>query len=138
MAGYHLKEIPRGEIGHFSKVTEEFLEFCDALEQKSNIMALVELADLLGSIKLYLIKNGHGKEWENITSVDDSPAVDAEEVKRVFNILNQDISISNYKYFFNTLHCYLKNYHLELNDLIIMSDITERVFLNGHRISKTV
>ena len=136
MAGYHLKEIPRGEIGHFSKVNEEFLEFCDALEQKSHIMALIELADLVGSIKLYLIKNGYGKDWQHVISVDNSPAVDAEEVKRVFGLLNEHISLNDYKYFFNTLNCYLKNYLLGLNDLIIMSDITERVFINGHRVSK--
>lgn len=135
MAGYHIKDIPRGEIGHFSKVNEEFLEFCDALEQKSHIMALIELSDLVGSIKIYLINNGYSKEWDHVISVDDSPAVDANEVKKVFSLLNNNISLNDYKYFFNTLNCYLKNYYLGLNDLVIMANITERVFINGYRSS---
>jgi hypothetical protein len=32
---YHLVEIPKGEIGEFSKIKEEFLEFEDAHNQKN-------------------------------------------------------------------------------------------------------
>lgn len=53
MAGYHLKEIPKGTIGYPSKIKEEFLEFEDALNQNNPIMALVELSDLLGAIEIY-------------------------------------------------------------------------------------
>ena len=55
--GYHLREIPRGEIGEISKIKEELAELEDALEQKNKIMALVELSDLYGSIELFLKKH---------------------------------------------------------------------------------
>ena len=54
MAGYHLKEIEKGEYGQFSKVQEEFNELLDAREQKSSIMELVELSDLYGAIESYI------------------------------------------------------------------------------------
>lgn len=55
--GYHLKEIPRGQIGELSKVYEEILEALDAEAQGSSVMTLVELADLIGAVKAYLAKH---------------------------------------------------------------------------------
>ena len=52
--GYHLRPIERGEIGEISKISEELEELKEAMEQNARIMALVELADLIGAIKLYL------------------------------------------------------------------------------------
>lgn len=57
MAGYHLRDIKRGEIGELSKIEEELEELKDALEQESKIMALVELSDLYGAIELYIKKH---------------------------------------------------------------------------------
>jgi len=54
MSGYHLAHIPRGQLGEASKVLEETLEFIDAVDQGSKVMALVELADLVGAVRLYL------------------------------------------------------------------------------------
>ena len=54
MAGYHLKDIPRGEIGELSKIKEELLELEDAMEQSARIMALVELSDLYGAMECFL------------------------------------------------------------------------------------
>jgi NTP pyrophosphatase (non-canonical NTP hydrolase) len=51
--GYHLKKIPKGELGQASKITEEYLEFIDALEQGNTVMELLELSDLLGAIESY-------------------------------------------------------------------------------------
>lgn len=48
MAGYHTREIARGELGKVSKVREE-LE--DALEQGNRILALCEMADLYGALE---------------------------------------------------------------------------------------
>lgn len=50
--------IPRGVFGEPSKIQEEFLEFKDAIEQNNKIMALVELADLIGAIEGYVNKSG--------------------------------------------------------------------------------
>lgn len=55
--GYHLKQIKKGSIGEISKIQEEIDELQDAHNQQSKIMELVELSDLVGAIKLYLIKH---------------------------------------------------------------------------------
>jgi hypothetical protein len=54
---YHLKDIPRGEIGKGSKIYEEFLEFNDALLQNNKLMALQELSDVIGAIEMYIETN---------------------------------------------------------------------------------
>ena len=58
--GYHLARIPKGELGELSKLREELLELEDAIKQNSKIMALIELADLLGAIEWYLEKHHPG------------------------------------------------------------------------------
>ncbi len=57
MAGYHLKEIKKGEVGELSKIYEEVEEIKDAAEQGVDVMLLVELSDLVGAITLYLEKH---------------------------------------------------------------------------------
>ena len=54
--GYHLKKIPKGVLGEFSKIEEEFLELKDAKEQGDKILILCELSDLQGAIEEYLKK----------------------------------------------------------------------------------
>lgn len=56
MAGYHKSNIMKGSFGEVTKITEEYLEFIDAVEQESKVMQLVELSDLLGAIEEYLKK----------------------------------------------------------------------------------
>jgi hypothetical protein len=51
--GYHQTEIPKGELGKFSKIEEEFLELKDAHEQSNSVMALCEMSDLIGAIEAY-------------------------------------------------------------------------------------
>jgi hypothetical protein len=51
--GYHLNDIPKGELGKWSKITEEWAEFEDAKQQGSKILMLVELADVFGAIKAF-------------------------------------------------------------------------------------
>lgn len=55
--GYHIADIPRGEFGEASKIFEEVREFSDALDQNVSVMAIVELADLVGAISGYLAKH---------------------------------------------------------------------------------
>jgi hypothetical protein len=52
--GYHVTEIPRGTFGEASKIEEELAEFKDALAQKCSVMAILELADLIGAIEGWL------------------------------------------------------------------------------------
>ncbi len=64
--GYHLRAIPRGELGKISKIKEELLELEDAVAQESKIMALVELSDLIGAIEHYLEHQHPGVTLEDL------------------------------------------------------------------------
>ncbi|NTF17944.1 hypothetical protein G6L37_05975 [Agrobacterium rubi] len=55
--GYHVTEIPKGELGKSSKILEEVLELMDAEKQGAKVMAAVELADLYGAVRRYLADN---------------------------------------------------------------------------------
>ena len=50
---YHVRKIPKGKLGEFSKIQEEFLEAKDAVEQENPVMALQECSDLIGAIEAY-------------------------------------------------------------------------------------
>lgn len=54
--GYHLSDIPKGEIGEPTKILEEALELIDAHNQGVKIMQLVELSDLYGATARYMEK----------------------------------------------------------------------------------
>lgn len=56
MPGYHLSAIPKGTLGDWSKVEEEFAECADAITQKNKVMTLVEISDLLGALDAYVRK----------------------------------------------------------------------------------
>lgn len=66
MAGYHVRNIEKGVLGHYSKVIEEAEEFLDACEQECKIMALVELSDMIGAIKEYLRMQFPGTTLEDL------------------------------------------------------------------------
>ena len=57
--GYHVKKISKGVLGNQSKITEEYEEFLDSVNQNNPIMSLVELSDLIGAIEAYTIHK-HG------------------------------------------------------------------------------
>lgn len=70
--GYHVTEIPKGALGSSSKLLEEVLELIDAEKQESKIMALVELSDLVGAIRLYLENHAEGislKDLETFSNI---------------------------------------------------------------------
>lgn len=54
--GYHLTKIKKGTLGEPSKIREECDEFIDATIQGVDVMALVELSDMIGAIVAYLEK----------------------------------------------------------------------------------
>jgi len=56
--GYHIRNITRGTLGEWSKVSEEIEEIIDALEQNLKPMVLIELCDCLGALKSVSIKMG--------------------------------------------------------------------------------
>ena len=53
---YHINKIEKGMFGEHTKITEEYLEFIDVIEQNNPILQLVELSDLLGAIEAYVKK----------------------------------------------------------------------------------
>lgn len=69
MAGYHMRPIPRGIFGEASKVHEEAVEFLDAVEQGVKIMALVELADLMGAVTGWLDRHAPGTSLEDLLAM---------------------------------------------------------------------
>ena len=54
--GYHNIEIPKGKLGCFSKIEEEFLEAKDAFYSGNAVMVLLELSDMLGAIEAFVEK----------------------------------------------------------------------------------
>lgn len=69
--GYHIRKIPRGEMGKSSKILEEVMELIDAEEQNCKIMALVELSDLVGAIEAYLERNHPSIELRDLIEMTD-------------------------------------------------------------------
>lgn len=51
--GYHKRQIPKGEVGEFSKIEEEYWELKDAVEQENKVLQICELTDLIGAIEEY-------------------------------------------------------------------------------------
>jgi NTP pyrophosphatase (non-canonical NTP hydrolase) len=54
--GYHRIQIPKGKLGEFSKISEEYLELFDAHNQENKVLEICELCDLIGAIELYANK----------------------------------------------------------------------------------
>jgi hypothetical protein len=53
---YHKKEIQKGALGEFSKISEEYQELEDAFEQQDKVLQICELTDLVGAIEFYATK----------------------------------------------------------------------------------
>lgn len=71
MAGYHLRDIPKGIFGELSKIEEELEEIKDSIEQNSKLMELIELSDLYGAIQGYLEKHHPGVTMEELRIMSD-------------------------------------------------------------------
>lgn len=143
MAGYHLSEIPRGILGQYSKVMEEFIEFADAVNQDCKIMAIVELSDLLGAMKLYFYSNNQQHLWDTTVSsilTKDKSYLhvdynDLEEIFRITSVVNDVTHWEKMSMFLMEVSQYINQYNLDVRDLIRMNYITERAFKSGERIS---
>lgn len=139
MAGYHLTKIEKGTLGDFSKVIEEFMEFEDACAQDCHIMALVELSDLVGSLKHYFKKNGQQNKWDDFISECNNQTVieiDESDLRENFKFIidsENQFHWNKIQLFINEVDMYARKYNLNLNDLIKMNDITERAFVSGAR-----
>jgi|GEM_PF-552696 len=79
---YHLGDIPKGEIGSYSKINEEFLEFKDAILQNNKLMALQELSDVIGAIEMYLENNFQNISLEDLIKMKEATRRAFESGKR--------------------------------------------------------
>jgi hypothetical protein len=139
MPGYHLKIIPKGKLGEFSKIEEEFLEFLEALEQDSFVMALVELSDLIGACYYFLRKEGMDSNWQYIHDILMKQELDSDKFKNLddltekFNLFKKSNHYSDLGNLLLFVHGYVGQFNLKYADLYKMHTITERAFLNGQR-----
>lgn len=70
--GYHKRSIRRGVFGELSKIEEEVAELADADEQGVRVMVLIELSDLVGAIRGYLLKRfGDSVTLDDLTKMAD-------------------------------------------------------------------
>ncbi|MDX1535531.1 MAG: hypothetical protein R3346_02110 [Candidatus Spechtbacterales bacterium] len=70
--GYSMREIPKGELGEYSKIYEELQELQDAIEQGVGIMSLVELSDMYGAMESFLSEHFPGFTMEDIKIMSDT------------------------------------------------------------------
>lgn len=71
MAGYHVKDIPRGELGDVTKILEEVMELQDAIDQGVRVMQLCELSDIIQAIRLNLRKHHPGFTLDDLIQMAD-------------------------------------------------------------------
>lgn len=67
--GYHLQKIAKGDLGEVSKIREELCELEDAMQQGVKIMALIELADMMGAVEAFLAKHFPGITMEDLSKM---------------------------------------------------------------------
>jgi len=138
MAGYHIKFINKGVLGHFSKITEEFNEFIDAHEQGSFVMELIELSDLIGAAISFYRTHGKESRWVNVHEVlmkeKSNTIMSFDDLVAKFNTLNaNNPDFTDLANFILYIHHYVKQFNLTYKDLYKMHTITERAFLSGQR-----
>lgn len=69
LPGYHIVPIKKGVLGEVSKIQEEIEELLDAEKQGCKIMAILELADVIGAIEAYLEKNHSSITLEDLLAM---------------------------------------------------------------------
>ncbi len=133
MPGYHITLIPKGVLGDFSKIEEEFEEFKDAHAQQCAIMELVELSDMLGAIFAYTSKYHIEpvKYWHGYFEGDTT----YEDLIFCFNIFKRHpkdyYTIQSFVYMM--VQYATRRYNINGVELFKMYKITERAFLSGAR-----
>lgn len=145
-AGYHIKEIQKGQLGEQSKIYEEALELQDAIEQDCRIMQLVEMSDLVGAVEYFAIKHDvlDIENFKNLLNSLTYARVDFDnsEIGHLLQTIEKypedkdSITLENWmSKILLSLHYFLNKYHsgYTLEDLYKMSKITERAFVNGRR-----
>ncbi len=125
---YHLTSIPRGTLGQLDKITEEYYEFKDALQQRCAMMATLELSDMLGAILAY----AQSTENQNILATHQD-LLAAPTVHDIYDDLEWDGEDNSLTGLMHDMHRYLSQYRLSYHDAYIMHTITQRAFQSGAR-----
>ena len=156
VAGYHLVDIKKGQLGELSKVQEELDELTDAFEQRSNILMAVEAADLYGAVAFFLEKHLpelslDSARWlytisgpgEGTSSIGELSRIQQEltELSEVSNALQQEPCVRRILMglkaadLLGALDQFLKKHlpGVSMTDLRHFSSITSRAFQNGQR-----
>jgi hypothetical protein len=128
---YHLKEIPKGILGEFSKIEEEFLEFLDAIDQDNILMALIELSDMLGAIEYY-------REKYNLIIPEDVAYVGnisnvIENMRGCLNVYKETKSLEHLHLLEANMYTWCSFFNISKERLKIMTDATQRAFKSGRR-----
>ncbi len=58
MTSWHVRHIPKGQLGNLSKIAEELEEALDAEEQGQDLMLMFELSDIIGACGLVAARYG--------------------------------------------------------------------------------
>ena len=134
--GYHIRNIPRGTLGEWSKVSEEIEEIIDALEQNLKPMVLIELCDCLGAVRATLDSND-GFKFENcvyVTSTERNQYqryTDLDVIIEKFKLDLQEADIEeNPKKLINALISFVEHYFMgsvTIADLVRFSNKTIQV-----------
>jgi hypothetical protein len=69
--GYHNSFIPKGQLGEFSKIQEEFEEFKETVLNDNKVTSLCELSDMIGAIELYLNNKFPGVKIDDLIKMKD-------------------------------------------------------------------
>lgn len=143
---YHLRHIPKGTLGEWSKVEEELDEFLEALEQNAAVMALIELSDLYGAVDVFCTMHYNRtlqaiakNEYKSYTFTNISPTTadtirDAIRDMNVYLALGIKQQLEHIATIYVLLDRYVdRTYLLGVEDLQTMAFITARAFKSGSR-----
>lgn len=141
--GYHQISIQKGLYGHWSKVTEELLEFQDAVNQKATLMSLCELADLYCALQAYCEFNGYEDVWNSAflrkplpvsTAGWDCPDTQAAELTAHLFEFHQSPSAAQLVNIMAWLETYCQQYRMTLRDIAHLGFLTHNAFKIGARV----
>lgn len=138
--GYHIRNIQRGTLGEWSKVSEEIEEIIDALEQNLKPMVLIELCDCLGAIHSHANSHANHEEgfnfenWVYVTSTERNQYqryTDLDVIIEKFKLDLQEADIEeNHKKLINALISFVEHYFMgsvTIADLVRFSNKTIQV-----------
>lgn len=148
--GYHINVIKKGVYGQISKVMEEFDEVMDSWEQKSPIMAMVELSDMLGAIEAcadaelfnqcmemasIIVDSSKRKTswWSRKPAPPEISAIEGNLTLATFEFVAHPEDDKFLTYVLVFIMQYFEHYNLSIDDAMKMNHITKRAFINGRR-----